>query len=251
MFLAVTILLGGVLANLFLPPGLAGLPWAVLWLAGTVFGAWIAVRTQRRWQKRLDAKRTELMDRKANVVIVSAASPDAIRKSAEKYKYLLALPKPRKLVSSGRTLAWGLFWQLVVLAWGVGLVLWSFSREEGTIDWKSFATWILPAFGFLWVYLCVQGAFSLFSQRRLLEKGEIALAKVTDSGRGKRGRWISFVFEDNAGKRREGRAADNTADGLYEDMLVPIFYYREDAEKHVALCGTPYQFDVPEQAGSW
>jgi hypothetical protein len=95
----------------------------------------------------------------------------------------------------------------------------------------------LVFFASVWSIIGITTIRSACRDRRLLSEGEIAIAVITHqelTGSKHRSSEIQYEFNDAAGRRRHGKATDESRE-LYEEMATPVFYDPTNPDENVPL----------------
>jgi hypothetical protein len=159
-----------------------------------------------------------------------------------RYEALLQIPAPRNVRLSRR----GRFNLSLVLV--VILVFVSILLEELYKSWaiaKSFEAfhfreWGMLGFALLLLLILVTQWRTVARDRELLEKGDIATARILQKWGNRNASAIKYEYQDGGGEKHIQTGTDYTQK-LQEGMRVPVFYDRENPNRQVPACGTYYE----------
>jgi hypothetical protein len=178
-------------------------------------------------------------------VMAPKGSPNWDRTNA--HQYLWALTKPRRVrlkpVARVITIAFPISWIFIVY---FGFQI---ARDEIAVS-RSLATLRdlspLLLFALIWSVIGTMTIRSSRRHRKLLAKGDLAMAVVThqETTRGRhRQSKIRYEFQDTSGRVVQGTGTDESW-RLYEDMEAPVFYNPTNPSENVALCAATCELGI-------
>lgn len=171
-----------------------------------------------------------------------------------KWHAILSLPLPRRIqlsVRGKRRIVTAVFVQvlLISLMFSLASFAWAEARRKGYLAefslWKFQAVCLSPN-----LIVLFAAAWSDYRRgvraRRLLEHGEIAIARIEDRLDTARDR-VEYVFHDAAG--REQRGSEKISSGkVSKNMLLPVIYERHDLSRKYIYVPEDF-FEVLSESG--
>ena len=215
------------------------LPFLYVFLLGVglcVMGVWSLGRSLRRLEsvKPTDAERLKL-----------ARLPDPEEEEEAHSQAMLTVGRPRqvRLISSGRFY----FGVLAAIVVAVEVMLLRYlvrtiTGAEGAIGLYGWG-WVAAAGALVLLVILIAVPVRLRRQRRLVERGEVALGRVTRQWKVRGNSWIQY--EVALGGATLKKKTIDASHRLYTGMKVPVFYDATNLSHQVPCCAAYYEVIVP------
>lgn len=167
------------------------------------------------------------------------SDPEAEEEARSQAMLRVGRPRPVRLIPSGR------FYFSMLAAIVVVIELMILHHLLQAAAGFSVWDWIAVVGGMALLGFLIAVPLRLRRQKRLVEKGEVALGRVTKQWRVRGNSWIQYeVTLGGATLKKESIDASHR---LYAGMRVPVFYDETDLSRQVPCCAAYYEVVLPEK----
>lgn len=175
-----------------------------------------------------------------------APAASAAKDRSEPYDFLISLPPPRPVQLSRRGKR--LLTLLLAFALGMeGFLVWSFYgvwQRSGVVPNSRGPEILMVCFMLLVACLPFFVRRGMVRDRNLMEKGAVAMGRVTEQKNVKNASLIAYEFKDSMSRTISGSGNDLTR-SLFPEMSVPVFYDPENSKRNVVACASFFEIAGP------
>jgi hypothetical protein len=201
-----------------------------------VLGVWSLGRSLERLEKMQPLDPEQLKQARL-------ADPEQEEEARSRAMLEVGRPRPVRLLSVGRfyfgvLTAIALVVEVILLRYLVGMY-----GETGSVAEFTAWDWIAVAGVVAVLAILIAVPLRLRRQKQLLERGEVALGRVTRQWKMRGNSWIQY--EVNLGGATMKKSSLDASHRLYAGMKVPVFYDAANLSRQVPCCAAYYEVVLP------